>query len=172
MTLESAMTDSASDAPTGLTGSAARVRAALDASGLPFRIRITPTTTRTAQEAAQTLGCGVAQIVKSLVFRGTRTGKPVVVLASGVNRVDERRIAEYAGEPIARGDADFVRSATGYAIGGVPPLGFPQPLETWIDEALLQHGEVWAAAGTPHAVFPLDPRQLATITGGTVVRVV
>jgi prolyl-tRNA editing enzyme YbaK/EbsC (Cys-tRNA(Pro) deacylase) len=94
------------------------------------------------------------------------------VLVSGVNRVDERRIGEYAGEPIARPDADFVRHATGYAIGGIPPLGFPQPIETWIDEALLQHAEVWAAAGTPHAVFALDPRQLATITGGTVVAVI
>jgi prolyl-tRNA editing enzyme YbaK/EbsC (Cys-tRNA(Pro) deacylase) len=94
-----------------------------------------------------------------------------MVLASGVNRVDARRIAEYAGEPIGRADAAFVRDATGYAIGGVPPVGFQQPIETWIDRDLLQHAEVWAAAGTPNAVFALDPKYLPTITAGTVVPV-
>jgi len=144
------------------------VQAALERAGLPFRVVAMPSTTRTAAEAAAVIGCTVAQIAKSILFRGAATGKPILVVASGTNRVDERRVAELAGQALGKADADFVRQSTGYAIGGVPPVGFPQPIETWIDRDLLQHKEVWAAAGTPFTVFCLDPSFLAAITGGKV----
>lgn len=122
--------------------------------------------TRTAQDAADALGCTVAQIAKSLIFR-TRAGqRPLLVIASGVNRVSEERLAAAVGEPIEKADADFVRESTGYAVGGVAPLGHSQPLETYIDEDLLQYAEIWAAAGTPNAVFRLTPAELLRMTGG------
>ena len=152
--------------------SAQRVQTALNAIGLPLNVVEMPDTTKTAQEAATAIGCTVAQIAKSIVFRGINTGKPVLVIASGVNRVNEKQIKEMAGEPLEKGKAEFVRSATGYAIGGIPPVGFPAPIETWIDEDLLTYSEVWAAAGTPNAVFRLDPKLLPEMTGGHVVRVV
>jgi prolyl-tRNA editing enzyme YbaK/EbsC (Cys-tRNA(Pro) deacylase) len=152
--------------------SAQRVQEALESIGLPLNVVEMPGTTRTAQEAASAIGCTVAQIAKSIVFRGANTGKPVLVIASGVNRVNEKQIKEKAGERLEKATPEFVRSTTGYAIGGVPPVGFPQPIETWIDEDLLKHSEVWAAAGTPYAVFRLDPKLLPVMTGGTVVRVV
>ena len=109
----------------------------------------------------------MAQIVKSLVFRGSRTGKPILVLASGVNRVDEKRLGELAGEPVGKADADFVRKQTGFAIGGVPPVGHAAPIETYVDADLLQFEEVWAAAGTPRAVFRLKPQDLPKMSQGT-----
>jgi prolyl-tRNA editing enzyme YbaK/EbsC (Cys-tRNA(Pro) deacylase) len=151
--------------------SAARVQAALDARGVAFRVVTMPSTTRTAQEAATTIGCTVAQIAKSIVFRGGQSGKPLLVIASGVNRIDERLLAAHVGEPLEKASAEFVRASTGFAIGGVPPIGFPQPVDTWIDRDLLQYGEVWAAAGTPYSVFCLDPQQPAVLTGGAVVQV-
>lgn len=154
-----------------LPPSAQRVQAALEHAGLPFRVVIMPNTTRTAQEAAAAIGCTVSQIAKSILFRGATTGKPILVIASGTNRVNERVVADLAGEPLAKADADFVRASTGYVIGGVPPVGFPQQIETWIDSDLLQHDEIWAAAGTPFAVFSLQPTAMATITGGTVVQI-
>src|SRR5688500_4747062 len=111
--------------------------------------------TRTAQEAAERAGCELGQIVKSLIFRGKTSGKPILVLTSGANRVDEKRIAEYAGEPIGRADADFVRAVTGFAIGGIPPIGHIQKIDTYLDEDFLQYETVWAAAGTPNAIFEL-----------------
>ena len=155
-----------------LPASAQRVQRALDAHGATFRVVQMPATTRTAQEAATAIGCSVAQIAKSILFRGATTGKPILVVASGVNRVNETRVAAHAGEPLAKASAEFVRDATGYVIGGVPPVGFPQPIETWIDEALLQFEEVWAAAGTPFAVFSLDPQVLPALTGGQLVAIV
>jgi len=148
------------------------VQAALENAGLPLRVVAMPGTTRTAAEAAAGIGCTVAQIAKSILFRGATTGKPILVVASGTNRVNERLVAELAGEPLGKADADFVRSSTGYAIGGVPPVGFPQPIETWIDRDLLQYKEVWAAAGTPFTVFAVDPSTLPMITGGAVVQIV
>jgi len=127
--------------------------------------------TRTAQEAADRAGCTLGQIVKSLIFRGKDSGKPILVLTSGANRVDEKRIAAYAGEPILRADADFVRTVTGFAIGGVPPLGHAQPMETYLDEDLLHYPTIWAAAGTPNAIFELTPAQLQAMTGGRSVGV-
>ena len=113
----------------------------------------------------------VAQIAKSLVFRGASSGRAVLVIASGTNRVDEALVAAAIGEAIGKADAAFVRAATGYAIGGVPPLGHAQPIETLFDEDLLRHETVWAAAGTPHAVFPASPAALARATGGRLLRV-
>jgi prolyl-tRNA editing enzyme YbaK/EbsC (Cys-tRNA(Pro) deacylase) len=156
---------------TSLSASAQRVQDALAALGLPCRVVELPGSTRTAQEAAEAVGCSVAQIVKTLVFRGAQTGKPILVVASGANRVNEARLGELAGEPIAKADAAFVREQTGFAIGGVAPLGHPRPIETYIDADLLQHAEVWAAAGTPNAVFALSPADLQTIAGGSVTRI-
>jgi prolyl-tRNA editing enzyme YbaK/EbsC (Cys-tRNA(Pro) deacylase) len=122
-----------------------------------------PEGTRTAQDAAAAIGCEVGQIVKSLVF--LRDAEPVLVLCSGANTVDARRLG------LEKADADVVRRATGFAIGGVPPYGFPAPLETLVDVDLLGYDEIWAAAGTPRSVFPLTPAQLVERTGGTVAGV-
>ena len=154
-----------------LSASAQRVQDALTALGLPCRVVELPASTRTAQEAADAVGCTVGQIVKSLVFRGARTDAPILVVASGANRVNETRLAELAGEPIAKADAAFVRAHTGFAIGGVAPLGHPAPLTTYIDADLLQYAEIWAAAGMPNAVFALRPADLEAMTGGRVVTV-
>ena len=155
----------------GLSGSAQRVQDALREKGFGFEVVELPQSTRSAAEAAQAVGCQVAQIAKSLVFRGTESGRPVLVIASGANRVNERRLGELVGERIGKADADFVREATGFAIGGVPPVGHAQPVETLIDEDLLRYEEIWAAAGTPNAVFRLVPSDLAKMTGGRLVAI-
>jgi prolyl-tRNA editing enzyme YbaK/EbsC (Cys-tRNA(Pro) deacylase) len=152
-----------------LTASARRVAASLEELGLSGRVVELPDTTRTAEEAARAIGCRVEQIVKSLVFRGTVTGSPFLVLIGGAHRVDEPRLAELVGEPIAKADASFVREKTGFAIGGVPPVGHAGPLVSLIDTALLEEEVVWAAAGNPHAVFPLTPEELQSATRGRVV---
>jgi prolyl-tRNA editing enzyme YbaK/EbsC (Cys-tRNA(Pro) deacylase) len=116
-----------------------------------------PASTRTALEAASAVGCQVGQIVKSLVFRRQDSEAPLLILASGANRVNEAGVQALLGEAVGKADADFVRLHTGFAIGGVPPLGHPQALVTLIDADLLQYAEIWAAAGTPNAVFRLTP---------------
>jgi prolyl-tRNA editing enzyme YbaK/EbsC (Cys-tRNA(Pro) deacylase) len=156
---------------TPLSPSAQKVQDALAALGLPCRVVELPASTRTSQEAAQAVGCAVGQIAKSLIFRGAQSGKPVLVMASGANRVNEARLAGLIGEPTAKADAAFVRTHTGFAIGGVAPLGHPAPLEIYIDADLLQYSEIWAAAGTPNAVFALTPADLQAITGGQVVAI-
>lgn len=156
---------------TGLSSSAQVVQAALDALGLEYKVIELPASTRTAQEAAQAIGTTVAQIVKTLVFKGRQSGQALLVLASGVNRVSVERLAALAAEEIEKADADFVRDTTGFVIGGVPPLGHKQPLRAWIDEDLMQFTEVWAAAGNPHAVFKLDPRDLIRMTGGVIAAI-
>ena len=123
--------------------------------------------TRTAQEAADAIGTSVGQIVKSLVFLAG--GAPVLALVSGSNRLDTERLAALSGAVIGKADADSVRQATGYAIGGVPPIGFPRPIPTFVDRDLLQYDVVWAAAGTPRHVFPITPADLQRLTGGNVV---
>lgn len=127
--------------------------------------------TRTAEEAAERAGCSIGQIVKSLVFRGTETGKPVLVFTSGANRVDEKRMSGHAGEGLERADPDFVRTATGHPIGGVPPVGHAQSIESYLDEDLLQFGIVWASGGTANAIFAVEPATLEAMTGAKVVRV-
>ena len=131
--------------------------------GLDADVEELDASTRTAAEAAAAVGVEVGQIVKSLVF--VRGDEPLLVLCSGANTVDAERLG------LAKADAELVRRATGFAIGGVPPYGHPEPLETLVDEDLLAHDEVWAAAGTPRSVFPLTPAQLLERSGGTVARV-
>jgi prolyl-tRNA editing enzyme YbaK/EbsC (Cys-tRNA(Pro) deacylase) len=128
-------------------------------------------TTRSAQDAARAVGCEVGQIAKSLVFKGATTRQAVLVITSGSNRVDEKKLSERIGEPVLKADADFVRQQTGFAIGGVPPVGHAQPIAIFIDEDLLTYSEIWAAAGTPQAVFRLTPQELQKITNGRVIRV-
>jgi prolyl-tRNA editing enzyme YbaK/EbsC (Cys-tRNA(Pro) deacylase) len=154
-----------------LSPTALKIQSALQEAGFACKVIEFTESTRTAQEAADRVGCGLGQIVKSLIFRGQTSGKPILVLTSGANRVDEKRISLYAGEPIGRADADFVRAVTGYAIGGVPPLAHASPMETYLDEDFLQYATLWAAAGTPNAVFELTPADLQKVTGGKIVRV-
>jgi prolyl-tRNA editing enzyme YbaK/EbsC (Cys-tRNA(Pro) deacylase) len=149
----------------------ARVRAALAAAGLDPEVRRFPEGTHTAAQAAAAVGVEVAQIVKSLVFVRRSGQGALLVLTSGANRVDEERLAELIGEPVARADADTVRAATGFAIGGVAPVGHPAPLETLVDEDLLRQPVVWAAAGTPRDVFALAPGDLVRACGGRVAAV-
>ena len=154
-----------------LDPSAQKVQDALRAAGFEAEVVELPASTRTALEAAQAIGVTLGQIVKTLVFRGAVSGKGILVEASGANRVNEARLAEQVGEAVVKADADFVRQATGYAIGGIPPLGHATELATFVDEDLLQYSEIWAAAGTPHAVFRLAPGDLLRMTGGKVMRI-
>jgi Cys-tRNA(Pro) deacylase len=144
-----------------------RVRQALEARGLVAAITEFPQGTRTAEDAARAIGTTLGQIVKSLVFLAD--GRPVLALASGRNRVDLGKLARAAGAAkIARADADAVRATTGFAIGGVPPVGHASPMEIFVDEDLLRYETVYAAAGTPMAVFPITPADLVRVTGGQV----
>lgn len=144
-----------------------RVELAATALGLAIDVKVLEASTRTAEEAAAACGCDVAQIVKSLVFQGTTTGQPCLLLVSGANRVDETRVASTIGEPITRPNARFVRETTGFAIGGIPPFGHARALATFIDDELLKHPVVYAAAGTPQAIFAVDPGALLKATGAT-----
>lgn len=155
----------------GDRASVRRVRAAIAGRGLSPEFVELEETARSAADAAAVLGCRVEQIVKSLVFRGADSGRPVLVLASGPNRVDEERISGLLGEDVAKADAAFVREKTGFAIGGVPPLGHAEEPVTILDEDLLEQDEVWAAAGHTHVVFGLDPEDLRSATGARTVRV-
>lgn len=139
---------------------------ALRALGLEIAITEHATPARTSQEAAEVLGCSVGQIAKSLIFRGTQSGEPVLVVASGANRVDEAKVGALAGEAIGRAKPEFVREVTGYAIGGIPPVGHAQAIRTWVDEDLLKHEIVYAAGGTPNALFPIRSADLLRICGG------
>ena len=146
-----------------------RVHDALVARGIEPRIVEFPASTRTAVEAAAAIGTTVERIVKSLAFAaGDQT---IIVLASGANRVDTARLGEIVGQQIGRADAERVRQDTGYAIGGVPPLGYSRPLAVYVDRDLLQYDEVWAAAGSPNAVFPITPSELVRVSEGSVVDV-
>jgi len=140
-----------------------RIQQALDALGLQLQVIELPASTRTAQEAADAVGCRVEQIVKSIVFRGQRTDEPVLVLAGGAGRIDEALVGALAGEPIGKADADYVRERTGFAIGGVSPVGSTAPIRTVIDEQLFECDAIWAAAGTPNSVFQLRPADLRVL---------
>ena len=151
-----------------LPTSARRVVEAAREIGLEIEVREFPEGTRTAEDAAHAIGVEVAQIVKSLVF--TADGEPLVCLVSGVNRLDTARLAAATGAAkIKRADADTVREATGFAVGGVPPFGHARRLAVYCDRDLLAYDVVWAAAGTPTAVFSADPKQLTEVTGAQVV---
>jgi prolyl-tRNA editing enzyme YbaK/EbsC (Cys-tRNA(Pro) deacylase) len=154
-----------------LSAGARKVQEALAAQGLDCDILEMPATTRTAQDAATAIGCRLEQIAKSLVFKTRQTKRPLRVIASGANRVNEKRVAEFIGEPLDKADADFVHECTGFAIGGIPPVGHSQPIQTLIDQDLLAFDKIWAAAGTPHAVFALAPGDLVRATGGQCVQV-
>lgn len=154
-----------------LSSSAQKIQNILISLGYDYTVIEFAESTRTAQEAAERAGCELGQIVKSLIFKGKESGKPIIVLTSGANRVDEKRIREYAGEGIGKADADFVRAVTGFAIGGVPPVGHLQTIETYMDEDFLQYDTVWAAAGTPNAIFELRTSDLQKMTGAKVVQV-
>ena len=152
-----------------LSAAAQRVQDALKVLGMTSQVVELPESTRSAAEAAQAIGCRVEQIVKSLVFRGQSTNRPILAIVSGGNRVDEEKLAVLVAEPVAKADAEYVRQRTGYAIGGVPPVGHVESLVCVVDEDLLQYEHIWAAAGTPRAVFRLTPADLQRITDGRVV---
>jgi len=154
-----------------LPPSAQRVQDALAAAGLDTAVVELTVAARTSAQAAEALGVAVGQIAKSLVFRGACSGRPVLVIAAGDRRVDEGRIAGLLDEPIERATPEFVRASTGFAIGGVAPLGHPQALATFVDISLRRFQEVWAAGGTPHCVFPIQPEALARVSGGREVDV-
>jgi len=154
-----------------LSPNAQKVQVVLRTLGFPHEVIELPHTTRSAAEAARAVGCKIEEIAKSLVLKGKRTNRPILVIASGPNRVNEKKIGEFLSEPVEMADADFVRQKAGFTIGGVPPIAHRERLETIIDEDLLQFEDIWAAAGTPNAVFRLSPADLTKMTGGRITAV-
>ena len=161
------MTAAGSDLP----ASAKKVQDAARAIGLDIAVTEMAASTRTAEDAAAACGCAVVQIVKSLVFRGAANGNPYLILVSGSNRLNEKNVAAILGEALTLPDADYVREVTGFAIGGVPPFGHASPMQVFMDEDLLQFDTVWAAAGTPRAVFAVAPGALADAVGAWIMKV-
>lgn len=157
---------------TTLKASAQKVQDAIYALGYQNQVQELPDSTRTAAEAAEAVGCEIAQIAKSLIFRGAESGQPILIIASGAHRVDEKKMTQLIGEKLRKPNADFVREKTGYAIGGVPPLAHAEPMATYLDESFWQHERIWAAAGHPFALFSLTPDELQKMTDGTVVAVI
>lgn len=151
--------------------SAQKVQDILREKGFEIEVVELPSSTRTAQEAADAINCSIAQIAKSIVFRLVDSGDPLLVVASGVNRINDKRLGVELGERLGKADADFVRKQTGFAIGGVPPIGHASPVRVLIDEDLWQYEEIWAAAGHAMAVFPLTPDELVQMTGGEVMNI-
>jgi len=144
---------------------AQRIQQYLDEAGVTAQVVEFEQPTRTSAEAAEAIGCSIAEIAKSILFRGKQSGQAVMVVASGDNRVSEKKVGAMVGEKLSRADADFVRSATGYAIGGVAPFAHAQPVRLLLDKDLQRFATIWAAAGTPFSVFPLSPAELARLTG-------
>jgi len=155
----------------GLPASAQRVQDRLAELGFANQVVEMPDTTRSAADAAAACGCEVAQIAKAIVFRAGASNRAVLVMASGVNRVDEAKVAAALGEELAKADADFVRTSTGFAIGGVAPVGHSKAPVIFIDRDLMALEAIWAAAGTPRAVFKLTPEELVRMTGGAVIEI-
>ena len=154
-----------------LSASALRVQDSLIELGLTPQVVELPNSTRSATEAGEAVGCSVGQIAKSLIFKTKANHKPILVITSGANYVNVKRVGELLGEEITKADANFVRQHTGFAIGGVPPVGHSKKIITFIDEDLLIYDEIWAAAGTPYAVFRLTGADLLRATGGRIIRV-
>jgi len=154
-----------------LSKSAQRVQRLLDEFGVKLQVTEMAESTRTSQEAADAIGCQVDQIAKSLIFKTKKTGKPVLIVASGGNRVNEKNMANFLGEKLERADAEFVLANTGFAIGGIPPIRRKDYAAVYMDEDLLKYEEVWAAAGTPHAVFKLSPIVLRDIAGAIIISI-
>jgi prolyl-tRNA editing enzyme YbaK/EbsC (Cys-tRNA(Pro) deacylase) len=150
-----------------LPASAQRVQDTLTAARLDARVIELAIAARTSAQAAEALGIEVGQIAKSLVFRASQSGRPVLVVAAGDRRVDEKRIAALLGEPIERATPEFVRENSGFAIGGVAPVGHAKAMQTFVDTSLRRFSVVWAAGGTPHCVFPIAPEALMRLSGGT-----
>jgi len=159
-------------ANSALPASAQRVQAALNALAINSRVIELDVAARTSQQAADALGVEVGGIAKSLVFRASRSSRAVLVVAAGDRRIDEARVAEALGEPIERAAPEFVREHSGFAIGGVAPLGHPAPLVTFIDSSLRRFDSVWAAGGTPRHVFPIAPADLVIASGGREIDVI
>lgn len=157
--------------PAPLTASAQKVQDALRDLGLASEVVESAEPTRTSAEAARLVGCQVGQIAKSLVFKTAQTGRAVLVITSGANTVNEFRVGMHVKEALGKAPAAFVRQVTGFAIGGIPPVAHATPLQTFIDQDLMKHAEIWAAAGTPNALFRLTPADLVKVTGGQVIRV-
>lgn len=160
------MSDAASESAVLASPSVRRVREALDRAGITAHIVELPGAARTAKAAAEFLGCELGQIANSLVFRAATSNRAILVMSSGAKRVSVEKLAAAVGEPIAKADADFVRAATGFAIGGVAPAGHTGELIKFVDRALAAHEEIWAAAGHPHTLFSLTYAQLVALTGG------
>jgi prolyl-tRNA editing enzyme YbaK/EbsC (Cys-tRNA(Pro) deacylase) len=154
-----------------LSDAAQRVQDALAARGFANAVLELAEPVKTAQAAADAVGCTAEQIVKSLVFRAATSGRPVLVVASGAHRVDTAKLEALVGEPVEMGAPRFVREVTGFAIGGVPPLGHARPIEVVIDAHLLGLARLWAAAGHPNSLFPLTPEELVRMTGGRVAEI-
>jgi prolyl-tRNA editing enzyme YbaK/EbsC (Cys-tRNA(Pro) deacylase) len=154
-----------------LSKSAQSVQDVLDQKDITTNVVELPASTRTAQDAAAAIGCSIGQIVKSLIFKVHDSDTPILVLASGPNRVNEAMIERVVGHKIVKADADFTRAVTGFAIGGIPPIGHKQPIMTLIDEDLMKFDHVWAAAGTPNAVFTIAASDLTTLTHGQIVTI-
>lgn len=147
-----------------MSKSVRRVEEAAKSAGLEITVRWMPESTRTATEAAQACECAVAQIVKSMIFEGAETGTLKLLLISGQNTVDPQKMTGILGESLSRANPKRVRDETGFAIGGVAPIGHLSEIETWIDSSLLSHDRVWAAAGAPNAVFSISPQALKAAT--------
>ncbi|WP_298291713.1 YbaK/EbsC family protein [uncultured Litoreibacter sp.] len=142
-----------------------RVKAALDAAGVTVEIMETGSDTRTAQQAADVAGCHVDQIAKSIIFRGENTGEAILFLTAGGNRVSPAKASQVAGESLGKADAALIRAQTGFAIGGVSPVGHLNPIRAFLDPRLAEFDTIWAAAGTPHHIFPIEPDTLLSLTG-------
>ena len=144
----------------------------LQDAGMSFEVKTLQESARTADDAAKAIGCTVGQICKSIIFKAKQSNKPVLVLASGINRINEKSIKDFVGEKISKADADFTREITGFAIGGIPPIAHRTKIEkAYIDEDLKQYESIWAAAGTPNSVFELNFESLVKMTGGVVVSI-
>lgn len=145
-----------------------RVINALHAAGVDVTPLEMTQITRTAVEAADAAGCHLDQIAKSVIFAGANTGKAILFITAGGNQVDVAKAAPLAGEPLRKADASLIRSQTGFAIGGVAPIGHLYPIQAFIDPRLMEFNEIWAAAGTPRHVFPIEPQTLVTISNAQV----
>lgn len=155
-----------------LSQSAQKVQEALKKYSIEVKVVQFTETTKTSQDAAKLIGCELAQIAKTIIFKGKNSNNPICVIASGIHRINEKRIEELIGEPLGKATPDFVLEKTGFVIGGVPPIGHATQMTIFIDDALLKYNELWVAAGNPHAVFKLTPQELLKITQGKVVSIV
>lgn len=154
---------------TNLKKSAEKVQNVLNEFGFELNVIEFSDSTRTSEDAAKAIGCTVGQIAKSLIFKGKVSEKPILIIASGPNRVNEKAVKEYIGEKLGKADAAFVLEHTGFAIGGIPPIAHKEPITTFVDEDLLKFDEIWAATGTPNSVFKLTPKILLEITKAKVI---